>query len=65
MRQGIRAVGGDVNLDEPIALQVVVFSRGLSHPCVVGQHDDSGMVSTNTYLVLCTYHSAALNAAQF
>ena len=65
MRECIRAVGGDVNLDEPVALKVVVFSGRLPHLGVLRQHNDSGMVGANTYLVLCAYHSAAFHATQF
>ena len=43
MAQGIGAVSRDVNLDEPVALQMVVFCSRRAHHSVVRQYDDASM----------------------
>ena len=64
MREGIGTVGCDVYLDEPVALQVVVFCCGGTDNGILRQHDDASMVVANAYLVLGTNHAQRLYAAQ-
>ena len=65
VREGVGTVGGDVHLDEPVALQVIVFSSRCAHLCVVGQYDDAGVVVTDTDFVFGTDHAARLHASEF
>ena len=60
----VRAVGCDVNLDNPVALQVIIFGCGLAYRCVFGQYYDAVVACANAYFVLGANHAKALNAAQ-
>ena len=60
----VRSVGCDVNLDNPVALQVIIFGCGLAYGCVLGQYDDAVVACANAYFVLGANHAKALNAAQ-
>ena len=64
VRQCIGAVGGDINLYEPVALQVVILGSRCSHHCIVGQHDDTVVRRAHSYFVLSTYHAERLHTAQ-
>ena len=64
VRKGIGAVGRDVDLDDVVALNVVVLGCRRSHHSVVGQHDDSVVAVSNANLVLGTNHAQALVAAK-
>ena len=65
MTQGIRTVGCNVNLNHPVALQMIVFSSRLTNGSVFGQHDNAIMTCAHANLVLGTNHAKALNATQF
>ena len=65
MREGIGTVGGDVNLNEPVALQVIILSGGRTYDCILGQNDDAVVTGANTNLVLGTNHTVGFDAAQF
>ena len=64
MRQSIGAVGRNVNLDEPVTLQVIIFCCRHAHRCVFRQHDDAGMVTSHAYFILGTDHSTRLHTAE-
>ena len=64
VRQRIRAVGGNVNLYHPVAFQMIVFSRRLTHRSVFRQYDDTVVRGTHTDFVFCANHTQRLNAAQ-
>ena len=65
VRKRIRAIGCDVYFYHPVALQMIIFRCRLSHRCVFGQNDDSGMVGANAYLVFSTNHSERFHTTQF
>ena len=64
MAAGISPVGSNVYLYHIITLDVVVLFGWSSHLSLIWQHDDSAVVSSNAYLVLCTNHAATLYATQ-
>ena len=64
MRKRIGTVGCDVNLNEPVALQVVVFSGRLSYGSIFGEHDDTVVRGSHADFVLRTNHAEALHAAK-
>ena len=64
MRAGVSAVGGDIDLDEPVALETVVFGCGRAYDSVGGQHDDAIVAGADAYLVLSTDHAVGLDATQ-
>ena len=62
--QGVGAVGGDVYLNEPVALQMVVLGGRLAYGSVLGQHDDTLVAGADADFVFSTNHAARLHAAQ-
>ena len=62
--QSVGTVGGNVNLNQPVALQVIVLGSGCTHYSVLGQYDDTVVTGTNANFVLGTNHTVALYAAQ-
>ena len=60
----VGAVGCDVDVDHPVAFEMIVFSGRLSHRSVVGENDDSRVVGTDTYLVLSANHAEGVDTAQ-
>ena len=62
--QGISTVSRDVNLYEPVALQVVIFSGWSTHDSILWQNDDTSMRGAHTNLILCTNHSTGVYTAQ-
>ena len=62
--QSISAVGGDINLNQPVALQVVVLCSRCAHYSILGQYDNTVVTGTYANLVLGTDHTVALYAAQ-
>ena len=60
----ISTIGGDVDFDHPVALQMIIFSSRCSHHSVVGQHDDAIVRSSDANLVLGTNHAQALMTTQ-
>ena len=65
VRECVGAVGRDVYLDEPVALHVVIFSRRLSHRCVVRQYDDTVVTCANANFVFSANHSEAVHSTEF
>ena len=61
---GIGTVGGDVHLDDIVALQVVILCCGRTDGGVGRQHYDAAVVIAHANLVLGAYHAKALHAAQ-
>ncbi len=64
MTECIGTVGCDINLDEPVALQVIVLSSRLTHRCILREHDDTIVRSTHANLILSTDHAQALYTAE-
>ena len=64
MTQCISTVCRDVHLDEPVALQMIIFCGRLTNRSILRQYDDTRVVGTNTDLVLCTYHTTGIHATQ-
>ena len=64
VRKGIGTVCCDVNLNEPVALKVVIFCCWCSNLCVCRKNDDTVVACANANLVLCAYHTVALNTAK-
>ena len=60
----ISAVGGDVNVYDPVAFKVIVLCCRLTDGSVLGKDDDAGMVIADANLILCTNHSIRVDAAQ-
>ena len=56
----IGTVGSDVNLDEPVALQVIVLGSRLTNRCILREHDDTVVRSTHTDFILSTDHTQTL-----
>ena len=54
----------DVDLDEEVALQMVVCCCGSARHSVVGQDDDAVVTGANAYLVLGTDHAVGLYSTQ-
>ena len=65
MREGISTVGSDVHLNQPVALQMVIFGGRLTHRSVFGQYDDTIVTVAHTDFVFSTNHAEALHATQF
>ena len=65
MAESVGAVGRDVDLNDPVALQVVIVGCGLSHGGVVGEHNDAVVAGAHANLVFGADHAEALDAAQF
>ena len=65
MRKCIGTVSSNINLNEPIALQVVVFSGRLSYRSILRKYDDTIMRSSHTDFVLSTDHTKAFHTAEF
>ena len=64
MTECIGTVGSDINLDEPVALQVIVLSSRLTHRCILWEHDDTVVRCTHANLILSTDHTQALYTAE-
>ena len=64
MRKGISTIGRDVNLNHPIALQIVIFGSRCSHHSVIGQHYDSVVAGSHANLVFGTNHSVRLDTTK-
>ena len=62
--QRVSSVGGDVDVDHPVAFQMVVFGSRCSDNSVVGQYDDATMVVAHANLVLSTDHTEGVDAAK-
>ena len=60
----IGAVGGDVHLNQIVAFKFVILGGRGAYYCVLGQHDDAVVVSTDTDFVLGTNHAKAFHATQ-
>ena len=61
----ISTVGCDINLDEPVALQMVIFSSRLTYRSIFWEYDDAVVRGTYTNLILSTDHTQALYTAEF
>ena len=64
MAQGISTVGRNVDLNQPVALEMKIFGSGLPNRCIVGQHNDTIMAAAHTYFVFGTDHAAAFHSAE-
>ena len=64
VRERISAVGSDVNLNQPVTLQVVILSSRRTYHSVLRQHDDTSVTGADTYLVLGTNHAQRLHTTQ-
>ena len=64
VREGISAVGRNVDLNQPVALEMKIFGSGLPNRCIVGQHNDTIMAAAHTYFVFGTDHAAAFHSAE-
>ena len=60
----IGTVGSDINLDEPVALQVIVLGSRLTHWSILREHDDTIVSSAHANLILSTDHTQALYTAE-
>ena len=60
----IGTVGSDINLDEPVALQVIVLGSRLTNRCILREHDDTVVRCTHANLILSTDHTQALYTAE-
>ena len=61
----IGTVSSDVNLDEPVALQVIVLGSRLTNRCILREHDDTVVRSTHTDFILSADHTQTLYTAEF
>ena len=64
MGKCISTVGSDVNLDDPIALQMIIFGGWSANNCIFGQDNDAIMTLANTNFVFSTNHAIRFNATQ-
>ena len=64
VRECVRAVGCDVYLDNPVALQVIILGSRLTDGSVLRQHDDAIMSGAHANLVFGTNHTKRLYAAE-
>ena len=53
-----------VNLDKPVAFQLVIFGGRLANLSVGRQNDDAVVSRSHANFVFCTYHTKAFNATQ-
>ena len=60
----IGTVGCDINLDEPVALQVIVLGSRLTYRCILREHDDTVVRCTHANFILSTDHTQALYTAE-
>ena len=65
MRKSICAVCRDINLNEPVALKIVILSSRCSHLCIFWKHDYTIMTCPDAYLILSADHTVRLNATKF
>ena len=64
MRETISTVGCDIHLNEPVALQMIILSSRRTHNSILRQYDDTGMVMTDSNLILCTDHTVRLHTTK-
>ena len=64
MGKGISTIGGDVDFDHPVALQMIILSSRCTYYSVIREYDDAIVRSSDANLVLGTNHAQRLNAAQ-
>ena len=62
--RSVRTVRGYIYLDDRVVLYVVVLGCRHTHRSICRQHDDSRMVGSHAYLVLCTQHTVRVFSAQ-
>ena len=62
--EGVGAIGRDVDVYHPVAVEVVVFSRWRAHDRLFGQHDDAIVVGAHANLVFSAYHAERVDTAQ-
>ena len=65
MTQTIGTVCRDVNLDEPVALQMIILCSGCTDNCIIRQYDDTIVAGTDADLILCTDHTVRLHTTEF
>ena len=63
--QTISTICRDVNLDEPITLQMIILCSGCTNHCILRQYDNTRMVIANADLILCTDHTVRLYTTEF
>ena len=64
MTKCIGMVSCYVNLDKPVAFQLVIFGGRLANLSVGRQNDDAVVSRSHANFVFCTNHTKAFNAAQ-
>ena len=64
VRETVGTVGSDIHLDEPVALQMIVFCSRRTYDSVLRQYDDALVGRTDADLILSTDHTIALHATQ-
>ena len=64
MRTSIRAIGGDVDLNQPIAFQVEISSSRHTDGGIFGQHHDTIVSVTHSDLVFRTNHAVTLDTTE-
>ena len=60
----ISTVGCDIDLDEPVALQVIILSSRLTYRSIFREYDDAVVRSTYTNLIFSTNHTQTLYTAE-
>ena len=65
VRAGIGTVGGNIYLDDVVALQIIIGGGGHTHGRFGGEHDDAVVAGTYADFVFGAYHAVAFYAAQF
>ena len=62
--QSVSTVSGDVNLDKPVALQIVVLSSRSSYYCILRQNNDTIVTCAHANLVFSADHTVTLYTAE-
>ncbi len=62
--QGISTVGGDVDINHPIAFKMVIFSGWRAYDSIVGEYDDTTVAIAYADFVFSTNHAEGVDATQ-
>ena len=63
--QCISTVGSDINLNQPIALKMIILSSRLTYWSILRENNNTSVVCTHTNLILSTNHTKALHSTEF
>src|SRR5574344_1810801 len=65
MRQCVSTIGCNIDFDDPVAFEMIIFRCGHTHLGRLRQNDNAGMIGAYTDFILSANHAEAFDTTKF